>query len=398
VTGLRTSSETSLEVEMGTPRRNIVTAVVLVALFGGSARSVWRVKAQNGAPRVPVQKLPERMGPAVVTTGDRGATYHALETTAVRVTTRFADAVATAERGPDGKLSTSVKDLAGNEIALFRVHRVDADRDSLEFAIPGRTARHMTRRQGLRATLDWSNEQAYSLWKDRGAPDSSALEWQDALVRPVGAPKRSVGAEVVLTETEWASGFSASVTKKMGTHISYLTGRKTTGLVFISSFSAHGAELGSSQWWPEEQTFAWSFPGLTEGYLDAHRLQKAGGWTFTPDMAWMKTQSLAFYRFHSLAEGRGSAAERRAGWLDRLGAFIAPAVRANEVGCDGLHWLDGSIFRPCCDSHDICYAKEGCTASTWWMWWSSWRCDACNAFAVFCFASGGGGHVFFRFP
>jgi hypothetical protein len=291
-----------------------------------------------------------------------------------------------------------VTDLAGNEIARFRVHRVDAEHDSLEFTIPGRTSKHMARRAGLRPSLDWSNEQAYSLWKDSDALDRSALEWQDALVRPVGALPRTVISETVQTDTEWAGGFRASVTRKIGTHISYQTGRKETGLVFISSFSADGAELGSSQWWPHEQTFAWSFPGLTEGYLDAPRLQKTGGWTFTPDMAWMNTQNLAFYQFHSLVEARGSISDRRGGWLERVASFVAPTLFANEIGCDGLHWLDGSIFRPCCDSHDRCYAKAGCTANTWWMWWSSWQCDMCNTFTVFCFGTGGGSRLFVRYP
>ena len=41
--------------------------------------------------------------------------------------------------------------------------------------------------------------------------------------------------------------------------------------------------------------------------------------------------------------------------------FVAPTLSANEPGCDGLHWLDGTVFRYCCDVHDLCYAKVGCT-------------------------------------
>jgi hypothetical protein len=69
---------------------------------------------------------------------------------------------------------------------------VDAESDSLEFKLADRpdiSPRHMARRSGLRPTLDWSNEQAYSLWKDRDALDRSSLEWQDTLMRPAGAQK-----------------------------------------------------------------------------------------------------------------------------------------------------------------------------------------------------------------
>lgn len=389
---------------MSVPRKRLFATFVLLAL-AGSAGSVWRVRAQDApAPRqVPVQTFKDRIPPESVTSGDRGATYHSLEREAARVTTRFADAVAIADRIVDGQLSTRLTDLAGNDMVAFRVHHVDANSDSLEFTLadrPDRAARHAARRSGLRPTLDWSNEQAYSLWKDRDALDRSSLEWQDTLMRPTGAQKRSLGAAPLQTDTEWRGGFSATVIKKVGTHISYVTGRQTTGIVFISSFRKDGTEIGSSQWWPQEQTLAWAFPGLTEGYVDASRLRQNGGWRMTPDMAWLNTQNLAFYKFHTLVKERGTISARNSGWLGKIGAVIAPILQANEPGCDYLHWLDQSIFRPCCDSHDMCYSKQepACGANSWWMWWSSWRCDECNIYAVACFMTGGGSHVFQRYP
>ena len=249
------------------------------------------------------------------------------------------------------------------------------------------------------ATLDWGTHQAYSFWKDGSAFRDASLEWQDTLLRPRGARRRDTAGASLQTDTEWAGGFSATVTRKVGRHVSNQSGRQVTGLVFISAFQQDGVEVGASQWWPEEQTFAWSFPGLTEGYVDASRLQQEGGWTFVPDMAWLNTQNLAFQEFHTLLKTRGAVSERRAGWLEQLGSLLAPALIANEPGCDGLHWLDSSIFRPCCDSHDQCYAKAdpACGSSSWWRWWSSWQCDTCNIYVAYCFASGGG-HVFQRYP
>jgi hypothetical protein len=218
-------------------------------------------------------------------------------------------------------------------------------------------------------------------------------------MRPAGARRRDVKGEAVQTDTVWLDGFSATVSRKIGTHTSYLTGRQTQGLVFISRFKKDGVEIGSSQWWPDEQTFAWSFPGLTDGQIDATRLKRIGGWTFTPDMAWMNTQGLAFYQFHTAANARRSISEKRPGWLERLGRFMMPAVEANEPGCDDLHWLDGSLYRPCCDDHDRCYARQDpvCSSSSWWLFWSSWSCAECNMMAAICFATGGS-HIYQRYP
>jgi hypothetical protein len=390
---------------MGVPRKRLFATFVSLALVGGSAGSVWRVRAQN-APVVrsqTVQTFKDRIAPAPITSGDRGVTYHSLEHEATRVTTRFVDAVAIADRTVDGELSTRLKDPAGNEIVTFRVHHVDAESDSLEFVLPDspdKSPRHAARRSGLRPTLDWTNEQAYSLWADRSALDRASLEWQDMFMRPAGAQKRNLSEAALQTDTEWRGGFSATVVKKVGTHTSYLTGRKTTAVVFISSFRKDGVEIGSSQWWPQEQTFAWAFPGLTAGYVDPSRLRQNGGWPMSPDMAWMNTQNLAFYQFHTLVKERGTVSARNAGWLQKLGAIVAPTLHANEAGCDDMHWLDQTMFRPCCDSHDLCYAKydPSCGASSWWMWWSSWQCSQCNLYVVGCFMSGGLSHVFVRNP
>ena len=145
---------------MSAPSKRMFTAFFLFALVGGSAGPLWRARAQNRpAPQQPpVQALPERVSPPPVTPGDRGVTYHSLENKATRVTTIFADAIAIAERGPDGDLSTRVTDLAGNEVAWFKVHRVDAGSDSLEITLPGKATKQAARRSGLRPTLDWSNQ------------------------------------------------------------------------------------------------------------------------------------------------------------------------------------------------------------------------------------------------
>ena len=57
----------------------------------------------------------------------------------------------------------------------------------------------------------------------------------------------------------------------------------------------------------------------------------------------------------------------------------------DTVGCDGLHWLDNSSLRPCCDDHDMCYETNSCTAASWNPFNSSWECTNCNINVVACF-------------
>ena len=135
---------------MGAPRKRLFATFVLAVLLVGSAGSMLRVRAQSRTTAQPgaVQTLKDRIPPPSVTAGDRGVTYHSLERQATRVTTRFADAVAVANRTADGQLSTRLTDLAGNDMVTIRVHHVDADSDSLEFARadrPGAPAKHAAR-------------------------------------------------------------------------------------------------------------------------------------------------------------------------------------------------------------------------------------------------------------
>src|SRR5262249_45898187 len=114
-----------------------------------------------------------------------------------------------------------------------------------------------------------------------------------------------------------------------------------------------------------------------------------GGWPFAPDMAWLNLQVTAFHHYKTLMDKNGFVGERKPGWPERVFQFIAPTMHANEEGCDGLHWLDGTVLRYCCDMHDFCYEKSGCSVSSWWRWWKSWSCDYCNIGVVSCFFTGG---------
>jgi hypothetical protein len=370
------------------------------------AASEWRPQAQTSltgppdAVRLVGQKPPLQPGAEE----DRGATYYWLEGQASRVTTRFVDAIAVAERLPDGDFRARVTDLAGNEMATLMGDVGAGANTVVELHVPGGARVRAEGRPGLRPTLDWSNRQAYSFWRDLKGPEAPALEWQTDLMRPRGAPVRDVESAIVDLRTEWADGVAATARRDSRARRNVLTGRPARGAVAFSRLVRDNVEVGLTRWYAEEKVFSWSLPGLTMGYVDEPRLKEAGGWTFTPDLAWLNVQAFAFQRFHPAGQsarvGGGTPAEIRArmagarsagltGRLEKALGSLMPTLYANEPGCDGLHWLDRTTFRPCCDSHDRCYEKYGCSYRSWWLVWSSWRCDMCNLAVVFCFATGG---------
>jgi hypothetical protein len=365
-----------------------VSAVALLCILGAST---WRPRAENQpAPlQNPVRTLDSKEQ-LRVDPSDRGATYHWLEGQAVRVTTRFSDAVAITERVTGGDLKTILTDMVGNEVASLAVDRVELAADVIEFRSAGGHQIRAAGRPNLRPTLDWGNRQIYVLWKDSPTAGGAALEWRDDLIRARGTRAIDVDRAAMQIRTDWADGFSAVAERATGARRNMLTGAPVRGTVLVSRLTRHNVEVGSSRWYPEEQVFMWSFPGLTQGYMDSQRLAETGGWPFTPDFSWANVQGFAFHYLHTLVATQGFVAsnERRGRtWKDSIAAFLMPTVLANEPGCDGLHWLDRTIFRPCCDAHDRCYEKYDCTWKSWWQWWSSWRCDMCNVGATFCFSS-----------
>ena len=377
--------------------RNTCLALLAVGAAGAAVAPMWRLRAQSRAtdPGANVQTVDPRASRPRATNADRGATYHTLERQATRVTTRFVDAVAVAERRPDGTMTARVADVSGNEQASLRLTEVDAVSDTLNFSMGGASVLNVARRSGLRPTLDWSNQQAYSLLRDRQSLDAP-LEWQDTLARPPGRPAHPADWQATETRTEWQGGLSAVATRRRAPQINVITGKPTSSDVVVSHFFRDGVEMGVSYWYVADQLFAWAFPNLTEGYADPSRLKPVGCWPILNDMGWINTQNLAFYQFGTALKERGKVSENRGGWLDRVSSFLVPALRADEPGCDDLHWLDGTVLRFCCDMHDACYAKYGCTSTSWWEWWSSWRCDGCNLGVIFCFSTSG--RVYYRFP
>jgi hypothetical protein len=379
------------------PARMLLVATLAMATAGLVAASAARQQtepAQAGSQAVQLLSAADIRAARVLPADDRGPTYYWLEGLAHKVTVQFPDAVAVSERGADGVLTTRLTDRLHNDLATFRVNRIAEGADVLDYQAGAQAPMLAARRADVHATLAWSGRQAYRLWKDAHGAEPASLEWRDGFMRARGAARHGRDDETEQITTEWPDGITAVVTRQDGPRRNVLTGeRLQKAHAIVSRFHQNGVTIGVVAWYPEEQVVEWNFPNVSKGYVDPTRLKKAGGWQFTPDMAWASVQGFAFKHFADEIAAKGFVAQRQAepapGLAGRVAAFFAPTLLANEPGCDDLHWFDHSIFRACCDMHDQCYEKEGCTAGSWWTFGAKWSCVRCNMTVIVCFFSGG---------
>src|SRR5439155_4484460 len=108
----------------------------------------------------------------------------------------FADAVAVSERTFEGDLITKLNDVSGNEIARFKADRIDGVNDVVRYTSSAGKTLQVFSEPSAQPTLDWANQQTYSLWKDKVDADVATLEWRDKLIQRKGAPKRDFQKEV----------------------------------------------------------------------------------------------------------------------------------------------------------------------------------------------------------
>jgi hypothetical protein len=374
-----------------------------------------------------------------------GSTFHGLEARARRVTTTFPDVVIDVRRGEDQAMEAILRNrTSGEEEGRLHVHATSrrvqwrrgtgGDRVS-EFALPDQAT----------VGLDWAAFELYALHVDDRAAAGGGLEvtgdegaWDGHLRRSRralgrGSSAGQLAARVEQVETEFdglivrAALDRHARPKSPGKRIDY--SRFTATIVDRQT----GARRGFVRWFDTAQVLTWKIEGGSQGVILPERLP--GGWTFTPTMAWANVQA---YQFATQAASSLEPEEPFAGLagavLARPGApapflqiarAVAPLPSAalavsgavarsvvadtpaldgrwlrrwsfggrggavvNEPGCDNLHWLDGSVFRACCDQHDRCYETNGCSASSWWWPFSgNWSCERCNFQVVYCFCT-----------
>src|SRR5712671_7658871 len=164
----------------------------------------WRLQAQT--PVTPVVRVTSR-APALpvlaqVTDNeimDMGGTFYHLEGRARKVTTRFADGAAVAERGADGSIKTRSTDISGNEVGKLTVDQVGARDAEMLYETNGKPLFYAPVRPELRPTLDWATLQAHAL---RGDGHPASVQWQGRFARSRGLKAGNLDdrANEVLTE------------------------------------------------------------------------------------------------------------------------------------------------------------------------------------------------------
>jgi len=360
--------------------------------------------------------------------GKRGDTYYWIEGQTVQSTIRFGDIVVVADRRGDGRLHAKATDAAGNDrgdltasSAVLQYRSASGDgidaqngpshaiqeQSTQEQSTQGQSTQRQSSRGDMsrgersqqqtiqaqndnrdRLTLHWVAGQAFGLAKD-GTAD---LVWDGGVMRPRQAARRDIDQEADEVETVWANGLVATLTKHDFPPREIAPGRVVRGRAWVTTLTANGVPAGHSVWFERDQVFAYSLPGLTDGLVwigPEHLKQQYGGWPFKPDVSWLNLQTIAAHHFRTLMAKQGFVAKQcEPRQPNRLAQFFFPTVSANEPGCDGLHYFDGTMVRQCCDDHDRCYAKNGCTWQSWWLFWKSWSCDFCNLAVVSCFAVG----------
>jgi hypothetical protein len=348
------------------------------------------VKAAPASPSVQVIAPGQK---AMASPGEKGATYYGIEAQTTRLTTKFRDGhVAVAERALIGGVTTTVRDRGGNERARFSLSRVDGRHDLLHYEPPGGTAfQAVSDPAAVKPTLDWMSRQAYALTRD----GTANLIWDGGAMRARNSARRVVEDEVDEVETVWANGLVAKVTRQVYSPRELVPGRVVQGPALVTELTQHGVPAGRAVWFERDRVYAYTLPGLVNGMvvIGEQELKKDyGGWPFTPDTTWINLQMIASHYFKSQVAKQGFVARAcEPPKPSRLAQFFIPTVYANDAGCDGLHYLDGGMLRGCCDSHDRCYSRSGCSSRSWWQVWTSWSCDVCNMEVFSCFVAVGSG-------
>lgn len=367
-----------------------------------------------------------------------GQTFHELEARAERVVVTFDDAEVDTRRATDGSWRASLRNAQGRLQAQLdgqRGHRSVRYRPTADAA----NAFAFELADATDVGLDWAAVQVYTNWADAAenaragrAASPVTTEWdghvrRDPAARGRGRSVAQLASRIRKVRTTFSD---VEVTATLDDHRQQraAAGRKR---VDYSKFTARvvdrrsGRERGFVRWFDTAQVVTWKIEGGSSGVILPERMRE--GWTFTPTMAWANVQAYYFATRPQHAEIGGPVARRLGAlfqrpadapalgqvawlgsfaglssalpWRAAIAAWGAPSVALNEPGCDNLHWLDGTVFRMCCDRHDTCYEKDGCSASSWfWPFSGQWQCARCNAQAVYCFCTlanpyhcGGGG-------
>jgi hypothetical protein len=332
-----------------------------------------------------------------------GPTHASWERQALRSTVRFKDLTVTSFRNPDGAVEAS---LTGDDGAVLATLDLDAATLRMKTRQPGEpdwfSSTDIPYAAAEAPVLDWINLQLYSWWRDvqeiRTAPEhGKAARWtaDDAVedqgyfrpgpLRRAGQHADGISRRMLAAELEYGTEVARSRATESG-FVTYLL-EKTRPNRRADAESAAGRDAGREKllailiWQEDRQTLAFSFgesaPETRQFYELPGTDLPLGFFPFEPTMSWANVQILQT-------------------WLERL-RQEGSVFEKDDPGCNGLHWLDNSSLRPCCDVHDNCYRARAiftgapCNAMSWfWPHCGSnpgctWSCQVCNIQVITCF-------------
>jgi hypothetical protein len=323
--------------------------------------------------------------PARAQNVDLGPTFDAIDATVSYVSIWFGDVKSTSIRRPDGAIESIVEDAQGRVLARS-YHRDGYLAASL--AAPGEPRQVAGRLARRSYATDWFARHLETTWRQH-----------DGELR--GSP--AAAREPVAVRTQFRDHFAYGVVTPAGKRKAGAAYPKFTTVFYDNQ----GQQLGLIRYYDKPKAVSWSFKNTQEGVAPYWRVP--GGFKFEPDMAWAGVQAMAFQQTRNPDGSKRVRASRAAavaspGLFERishawakLADTIVPPLHAQSSDCDGLsdgctglHWLDDSIFRDCCDTHDQCFevnCQDPCTKWSWIWPFGNWHCAGCNVMAVVCFVT-----------
>ena len=303
-----------------------------------------------------------------------GEIYHRYDYLVSRVTTTFKNSYIIVERNQADLFAALYS--SDDRLIISLHYSEEKNRIYLDFSDQKASSEIIARPLPI-YTTDWATHQVYIISKYLGGRSIRFLPlvWRGSFLVPNRSGRRE--------NTEQTNDAIITVTSEFPSRIAYSETQSTdfsrvnnippaTFDTWIMDRSS-GEVIGQTKWFGGQyQTFAWKFPNDT-GWASDQTIP--GGLPFTPSKAWANIQAYAFSEFHT-------------------------GATRDEPGCNGLHWLDNTIFRVCCDNHDKCYLNDpanpddNCTAGSWFFLGNQgrrWYCFKCNLAVIACFLTGGGG-------
>lgn len=272
-----------------------------------------------------------------------GARFDSIERQAEKIVTVVGGVYVVTSRTADGAL-TDVLDRSGQSVFQKRLRTA--------------TAEEVVHGGAL-------NARVFSLWQRR----QEATHRRDEVELEPEPP--------VLGVTTVYPGYVAE--SRLTTKADAINGQLPTFITRLWDRKTH-ENIGVLAWYEDDEALVWRIDGLGEGEATPALMKKP--WPHHPDMAWANVQIYSLLlSYESKPRPKG------------LVAAATASIRANDIcpgdpGCTGLHWLDGTILRWCCDEHDRCYETQTpCCSASSWIWWfgDNWSCVPCNIAVVECF-------------